>query len=149
MRRHNGEKPLECQSCLKPFTDPASLSKHLREKHAGVKTYACEVCNLVLPDVATYTKHKMTHDEDVAMCDTVTQDAVVESNSRLTTEIEVETEAVATEVPTQVIEAPEQVVERKESLCICIPFWSAVGMNCFVLLQTWVNTRMTADMFRS
>ncbi|XP_064487340.1 PR domain zinc finger protein 13-like [Ornithodoros turicata] len=48
VRTHTGYKPLQCRFCLRPFSDPSNLNKHVR-LHAQLDSpYRCRHCGKVL-----------------------------------------------------------------------------------------------------
>ncbi|CAF1019786.1 unnamed protein product [Didymodactylos carnosus] len=57
LRTHTGYKPLKCRVCLRPFSDPSNLNKHIRLhsqtttsflNHKQQHPYKCEQCEKVL-----------------------------------------------------------------------------------------------------
>jgi len=48
LRTHTGYKPLKCKVCLRPFSDPSNLNKHVRLHSQGETPYRCPYCDKIL-----------------------------------------------------------------------------------------------------
>lgn len=82
MRRHRNERPFQCPSCMRDFTEQWALKKHLR-LHTGEKPYVCEICNKAFADCSNLTKHKRVHrniKDDTAANTSITTQDVATSN---------------------------------------------------------------------
>jgi KRAB domain-containing zinc finger protein len=62
-RRHNGEKPYECDVCKKRFLVSSALEEHKRI-HTGDKPYECNVCKNRFARSSNLARHKKTHAEN-------------------------------------------------------------------------------------
>uniref|UniRef100_A0A8C3HXB4 Uncharacterized protein n=1 Tax=Chrysemys picta bellii TaxID=8478 RepID=A0A8C3HXB4_CHRPI len=59
-RIHKGERPHECCTCRKTFTERSNLIQHQRI-HAGEKPYECCECGKTFTRCSTLIKHQRIH----------------------------------------------------------------------------------------
>eukprot|EP00164_Ancoracysta_twista_P000589 GFYU01000780.1.p1 GENE.GFYU01000780.1~~GFYU01000780.1.p1 ORF type:complete len:430 (+),score=40.26 GFYU01000780.1:33-1292(+) len=61
-RTHSGERPLQCPLCPRDFSQPSSLSYHMRTLHLGERHHACSQCGESYPNKAGLQRHvRRTH----------------------------------------------------------------------------------------
>jgi DNA-directed RNA polymerase subunit RPC12/RpoP len=60
LRTHTGYKPLKCKVCLRPFSDPSNLNKHVRLHSQGDTPYRCPYCSKILVRKRDLDRHIMS-----------------------------------------------------------------------------------------
>lgn len=64
VRTHTGYKPLKCKYCLRPFSDPSNLNKHIRLHSDADAPYRCTKCGKILVRRRDLERHmKSRHPE--------------------------------------------------------------------------------------
>ncbi|KAG8142521.1 hypothetical protein E2320_006406, partial [Naja naja] len=58
---HDSGKRFECENCVKVFTDPSNLQRHIRSQHVGARAHACPDCGKTFATSSGLKQHKHIH----------------------------------------------------------------------------------------